>query len=223
MAVPRLRPLLHHARERIGGMPAVLWVLLVACALPEMVLEGADAGLWGTPQWRTLAYSWGGFWPGLLHGWQPNYAAQPWAMFVTYGFLHGGLAHVTVNMISLVSLGLPIIARVDQRRFALLYAVALVGGGLGYGLLSTAPTPMVGASGALFGLAGAWVAWDYADQFAAGEVLWPVLRMVALLVGLNLAMWWAMAGQLAWQTHLGGFVAGWIMAWLVDPRPRAPG
>ena len=37
---------------------------------------------------------------------------------------------------------------------------------------------------------------------------------------LNLLLWWAMDGQLAWETHLGGFLAGWVMALLADPRPR---
>lgn len=79
---------------------------------------------------------------------------------------------------------------------------------------------MVGASGALFGLAGAIVAWDYLDRFLLSEGLWPVLRTVLFLVGLNIALWWAMGGQLAWETHLGGFVTGWVMAMLLDPRGR---
>jgi membrane associated rhomboid family serine protease len=37
---------------------------------------------------------------------------------------------------------------------------------------------------------------------------------------MNLLLWWAMNGQLAWQTHLGGFMIGWITAILIDPRAR---
>ena len=33
-------------------------------------------------------------------------------------------------------------------------------------------------------------------------------------------MFWALGGQLAWQTHLGGFIAGWVLAILIDPRSR---
>jgi membrane associated rhomboid family serine protease len=80
---------------------------------------------------------------------------------------------------------------------------------------------MVGASGALFGLAGAILAWDYIDRFSVEERLWPVARAALLLVGLNIALYYAMGGILAWQAHLGGFVAGWISALLIDPIARA--
>jgi membrane associated rhomboid family serine protease len=80
---------------------------------------------------------------------------------------------------------------------------------------------MVGASGALFGLAGGLLAWNYVDRFTFRERLWPVARVVLFLVAMNLAMWWALEGQLAWETHLGGFIVGWITALLIDPRGRA--
>ena len=44
---------------------------------------------------------------GLLTDWEPNFAYQPWLMFLTYAFLHGGLAHLAVNMVTLWSLGRP--------------------------------------------------------------------------------------------------------------------
>ena len=202
------------------GLPVTLWLITALCVIPEAVLEGSDAGLWGSMRWRGIAYGWGGFWPGLLRGWQPNFHGQPAAMFVSYGFLHGGFSHVAGNMLTLWLVGLPLVARVGQWRFAALYAASQVGGGIGYLLLATGTVPMVGASGALFGLAGAWAAWDYVDRFSATERLWPVARLVLLLAALNLFVWWAMNGQLAWQTHLGGFAAGWIVALLLDPRPR---
>jgi membrane associated rhomboid family serine protease len=87
-----------------------------------------------------------------------------------------------------------------------------VGGALGFALLSRVVAPMVGASGALFGLIGALIAWDYADLRARGASPAPVVKAIAWLTVLNLALWWAMNGHLAWQTHLGGFVAGWLAA-----------
>lgn len=201
----------------IGGGP--LGVALI-CIAVELVLQGADWQLWGTRQWRSLAYQNGGFWIGLLHNWRPNYQFQPYLMFVTYSFLHGGIAHLLVNMLTLIGLGMVVTDRIGPARFLLLYAFSTAGGAIGFALLSNAVQPMVGASGALFGLAGALVAWEYVDRFAAEKRLWPVLRTVLWLILLNLVLWWAMSGRLAWETHLGGFVSGWVLAFLIDPRSR---
>ena len=196
-------------------MPVVL-VLFVACLIPELILSGADYGLWGDPGWRLWAWQQGGFWTGLLGNWRPNYAAQPWLMFLTYGFLHGGVIHFGVNMLTLFSLAPPLVERMGQGRFLLLYMASMIGGGLGFALLSQSPQPMVGASGALFGLAGAVMALSWQYLRARGESLRPVIRSLLWLAVLNAVLWWAMSGMLAWETHLGGFVVGWVMGlWLV--------
>ena len=137
-------------------------------------------------------------------------------MFLTYGFLHAGLWHLVLNMITLVSLGQAILIRIGTARFALLYAAALLGGAVGFALLSDTYRPMVGASGALFGLAGALLAWEYADRARLSERLWPVARAVLLLIALNVVLYYAMDRLLAWEAHLGGFVAGWAVGWLID-------
>lgn len=199
------------------GAQAVTRTLLVLCLLPEVLLAGASAGLWGDPRWRMTAIEFGGFWPGLLSSWAPNYPAQAWAMFVTYGFLHAGILHFAVNMLTLLSLGPPVVQRIGVVRFLGLYLAALVGGGLGYVVLSTWTAPLVGASGALFGLAGALLCWDYRERRARGLRLTPVWRAIGLLVALNLVLWYAMHGLLAWQTHLGGFVAGWLAGRYLEP------
>ncbi|MGM0661858.1 MAG: rhomboid family intramembrane serine protease, partial [Pseudomonadota bacterium] len=93
---------------------AVLLGIVGVCILVEAILQGADFGLWGSSRWRGLAYQNGGFWRGLLGSWRPNYAGQPALMFASYGFLHGGFFHLAVNMITLASLGPPVIERVGQ-------------------------------------------------------------------------------------------------------------
>jgi rhomboid protease GluP len=201
----------------------LLLVMLVAvCVGVEAALSLSDLDL-GPPRLRVIAFDYAGFWPGLLGSWTPNYPLQPWTMFFTYGFLHGGLLHLLINMTTLWSLGVTVMDRVGARGFALLYGASILGGGLGYALLAPGLTPMVGASGALFGLAGGILAWAYVDRFTWAEAIWPVIRAALLLLALNLILWWAMGGHLAWQTHLGGFVTGWIAALLIDPRPRSPG
>ena len=201
-------------------MPWILIALIALCCGIEAVLQLADWQIIGVIRLRTLAYEYGGFWVGLMQSWSPNYPSQPYLMFLTYGFLHGGILHLLVNMITLWSLGMAVIDRVGTRGFVLLYTASLFGGAVGFALLASTLAPMVGASGALFGLAGGLLAWGYVDRFTLQEALWPVARAAGLLAMLNVVMWWALDGQLAWETHLGGFVCGWVAALLIDPRPR---
>ncbi len=174
----------------------------------EAVLLGADWQIWAQPRLRATLYEYGGFWPGLLQGWQPNFPGQGGAMFLTYGVLHGGPGHAIVNMITLWSLGRMVVEWVGLRGLAVTYLAALLGGAVGYGLLAATPQPMVGASGALFGLAGGLAVWAFRarpDRLAALRFLaW----VVAFLIAMNVAMYWALDGHIAWQTHLGGALAG---------------
>lgn len=190
---------------------AVLWIGGI-CTLVELVLQGADLGLLGSPLWRSLAYQNGAFWPGLLHGWQPNYSLQPGAMFLTYAFLHGGFGHLAGNMITLLALGGIAVERVGQKGFLLIYAVSALGGAALFGAMAASPQPMVGASGALFGLAGAWQYWDYTNAKRPNRRLWRLACGAGALVLLNIVLWVLLNGLIAWQTHLGGFLAGWVTA-----------
>lgn len=201
------------------NMPILIGLIAVS-ALIELVLQMGDMGLIGIPRFRQTVYEFGGFWAGLLGNWRPNYPFQSWTMFLTYGFLHAGLMHLVLNMVTLFSLGRIVTNRIGGAKFSLLYAVSILGGGIGFALLSNTFRPMVGASGALFGLAGAILAWEYVDRFSLRKRLWPVARGVLFLILLNVALYYAMDRLLAWEAHLGGFITGWIMALLIDPRGK---
>lgn len=192
--------LLRSGRVVLGG-------IILANLLVELVLQGADRHLWGNVLWRGWAYQYGGFWAGLLHDWRPNYPAQPAAMFLTYSLLHAGVGHLVGNMLGLAVLGDLAGERLGGRRLLGLYAACALGGAAAFGLLSHSPAPMIGASGAIFGLAGALTVWDARDRRRKG--LWNRAALIVLgLAGLNLAIWVLQSGNLAWQAHLGGFVAG---------------
>lgn len=67
---------------------------------------------------------------------------------------------------------------------------------------------MVGASGAVFAFLGVWTIWDLRRHRAAGVPAGPVWRRVLVLIGLNIVLYFGLGGMLAWQAHLGGFLAG---------------
>jgi membrane associated rhomboid family serine protease len=201
--------------------PWSVWVLAVLCAIPELVLLGADIGVWGSARWRPFAYTQGAFWAGLLYGWTPNYALQPLVMFVSHAWLHAGPGHLAGNLAALLWLGPQLVARRGNGGLLIFWCVSLLGGGAAFGLLASSPAPMVGASGALFGLAAEWVVAEVRrTRPGTGRVL-RGLGLFALLLLLNAVVWIVQGGQLAWETHLGGFVAGLTLAALwrgrVDP------
>ena len=202
-------------RRRPDGF--TLGVLLV-CAAIELTLQLADRGILDVPRLRFVAYTYGGFWPGLLDDWKPNFPGQPVVMFLTYSVFHGGFMHFLVNMITLLSLGAAVSERGGTARYAAIYVASILGGAVVYGLLAPDYSPMVGASGALFGLVGALTAWDALERRALELTMLPVLRVIAFLVLMNVVLWWAMSGQLAWQTHLGGFVAGALAGAILGER-----
>ncbi len=199
----------------------LLWGLIGLNMAVELVLMAADNGIVGSPRWRAQAYYHAAFWAGLLHDWRPNYAVQPWLMFLTYGFLHAGFWHMATNMLALWSLGGMVIRLWGVRDFVLIYFAAMFGGGLCFGLLSDGVRPMVGASGAIFGLIGAWQYRDWHLRRHRGQPLLRLLWGLFVFFLLNLVLWFVLGGQLAWETHLGGFVAGWLAAALLM-RFRGP-
>lgn len=200
--------------------PAIITAIIAVCVLVELVLVASDLRIGLQVGLRGKAYQYGGLWAGLLYDWKPNYAAQPYLMFVSHAWLHAGWLHLVVNMLTLVSIGAVLVDRVGQLKFALLYAASVLGGAFGFCLITQQTDPMIGASGGLFGLVGAYVAWDYVDRFTAKRRLWPVAQLVLYLLAFNIVMWWVTDGRLAWEGHLGGFLAGWAAAALIDPRSR---
>lgn len=195
-------------------------LVLVFVLLPEALLVAADHKLIGTPLWRPMAWQYAGFWAGLLHGWRPNYPAQPVTMFATYAFVHSGPVHAVGNALALAALGPRVEERGGTPLFWIILAISTLAGGLAFGILSRSPAPMVGASGAIFGLAAALVIWRAREM---ARFRW--LRLTAGLAGLaliNLAGWWLMAGRLAWETHLGGALGAIALAIWLPRRTIGP-
>ena len=144
--------------------------------------------------------------PSLL----PN---RPWTA-VTYMFLHAGTAHIFFNMFGLYIFGPPVEARLGGRRFATLYFLSGITGAILS--LATPNFPIVGASGAIYGVMLAF-AWFWPRQ---PLMLWGIIAIEArwlIVIFTLLSLWGARtgAGNTAHFAHLGGFVGAWIyLRWL---------
>lgn len=198
---------------------APVWILLILSTGIEALLLLNDFRVIGPPRGRDTLLELGAFWPGLLDNWRPNFAAQPVTMFVTYALLHGGPLHLAMNMITLYSLGRAVTERVGALGFVLIYVASALGGAIVYAVLTLTGAPMVGASGALFGLAGAILAWYWEDERDTRRAIISVGRVVLVLVAINVVLYFALSGRLAWETHLGGFLFGWIAGITLNRDP----
>jgi len=140
----------------------------------------------------------------------------------TVALLHGGLMHLLFNMYALWIFGPRLEQQVGSAAFASLYVAAAAAGGL----LSAALGNLgysVGASGAIFGLFGAWmfVAWKMRHS-PGGRAMFNQLGFLMLI---NIALPF-LVPDIDWYGHLGGFLAGvgiaalWSVLAVGKPRAR---
>jgi membrane associated rhomboid family serine protease len=152
-------------------------------------------------------------------------------------FLHGGLMHLIGNMLFLHIFGDNVEDRIGHVRFLVFYlACGTVAALLQAAMLPHSPLPMVGASGAIAGVTGAYfVLYPRArvSMLVPIFLFWEVIQVPAVVF---LLLWFAMqvaygmmslggpeTGGVAWWAHVGGFGTGAIGALLLQPRRRARG
>jgi membrane associated rhomboid family serine protease len=138
-----------------------------------------------------------------------------WWRIVTGAFMHGGLIHIGVNMLSLWFLGRFIEYALGSWRMLLVYMVSLVVSGLGVVYFSNPMTPTLGASGAIFGLFGAL----FAIGFKLGKPGMDLVRSNIGILVLNLIITFTVPA-ISWQAHVAGLLAGFILTYAIYYPPR---
>jgi len=161
--------------------------------------------------------------PIVLYGAQINAAvvAGEWWRVLTATLLHDGLTHLAFNGYALYVLGPQLERGVGSTAFAALYLAAGLAGGIAF--LVGAPAPVaVGASGAIFGLFGAYLAAAWVNRDTpAGRA---GLTQLGVLLAINLALP-LLIPRIAWQAHLGGLLAGVAvgLTWAAGAQRSEPG
>ncbi len=173
-------------------------------------------------------------WPlggGASDGISAGMSFMPWQL-VTYAFLHADINHIFFNMLALLMFGAPLEYTWGTKRFLQYYFVCVIGAGLTYlawAALMHIQSPVIGASGGVFGLLLA-----YGMLFPKQRVmlLFPPIPMDArtLVIGygvIELLLGVMGTGNIAHFAHLGGMLFGWLMIryWRGQPpfnkRPRS--
>ena len=127
-------------------------------------------------------------------------SGEYWRLF-SVALVHGGLTHLFFNMFSLLVLGNPVEAALGKARFLTIFLVSLLTGSLTSIYLNDSPQISVGASGAIFGLFGAFI--------AMRKLISEGVRDIYLIIGLNFVFGFILGG-VDWRAHLGGLVGGYL-------------
>ncbi len=132
-----------------------------------------------------------------------------WWRVLTAAFLHAGLAHIFFNMYALYIFGPRLESQVGSTPFALLYAASAAGGGAASYFFGATQQVAVGASGAIFGLFGAWMYVAYRTRHTPGGRAMFNQLGVLLLINLALPL---IIRNIDWRAHVGGLLAGITIA-----------
>ncbi|NOS35460.1 MAG: rhomboid family intramembrane serine protease [Deltaproteobacteria bacterium] len=148
----------------------------------------------------------------------PNLVPIPFTIFTAL-FIHGGIAHLAGNMIYLWIFGDNIEDRLGHLRFLLFYLIAGMLATLAHVLLAPAShSPMIGASGAIAGILGAYLILFPRATVSTLIFLFIFIDIVKIPALVFLVLWFAFqlmssghGGNIAWYAHIGGFIAGVIL------------
>lgn len=172
---------------QVPSKPYVTYALISAC----VVVFGLQSLLGNdfTSRWE--------MWPNGVAAFDQYYR------LLTATFMHGGLLHIGFNMYVLWALGPALENLLGHVRFATLYLVAGLGGSVASFWFSDPRVPSLGASGAIFGLMGAYV--------VVGKALRADITQVLVLIAINVAIGFVATG-IDWRAHLGGLLTGALVA-----------
>lgn len=138
---------------------------------------------------------------------------------VTHAFLHADLMHLVLNLGFLLAFGSFVERNIGVLAFLLLFVIcAAVGALTEFVFRDERDLVLIGASGAVYGITGAAVRFMLADD--SHDRRRRALSFVLVIMGLNLLLGISglgdfMAGaQIGWKAHAGGFVAGFLLAFL---------
>ena len=235
-------------RERMLNVPAAIVVLLAVLGLVQLLLMFVLTAEQMTEFLLLFAFIPARYDFSVLSdvAWPGGWAADIWA-FVTYALIHADLSHLIFNAVWLLAFGSPVARRFGSLRFTAFMAMTAAAGAAMHLVTHFGELlPMVGASAAISGSMAA--AARFAFQRGGPLEMWrdraeacrvpaaPLSvslrdpRVIAFLLvwfGVNILFGVFSMGMpgveqaIAWQAHIGGFLAGLLAFAAFDPVPAA--
>lgn len=172
----------------------LIFIIMVFCGFGFISFNGQDLMKWGA-----------NFRPSTING--------EWWRLLTNIFLHGGIMHVVSNMFGLIIVGIFLEPLLGRAKYLLIYLLT--------GILASCAsilwydhTVSIGASGAIFGLYGVFLALLLTKVFPS-EFSKAFLLSTLIYIGYNLLM--GLTGGIDNAAHIGGLLAGFIIGLIIGP------
>jgi membrane associated rhomboid family serine protease len=195
--MPKVKP---QVLTRLRGSGTPVTYAIIAVSVFVFILQSLP-GIGGAV---TAAIQYAGFYS------YPQ-AFEPWRMITTV-FAHASILHIALNMYTLWIFGTLLEPMLGRVRYLVLYLLSGLAGSVGVLLIASPTTPVVGASGAIFGMMGAFLVIQRRLGGNATQLL--------ILVGINLVIGFIPSFGIAWQAHVGGLVGGALIG-LIFMETRA--
>jgi membrane associated rhomboid family serine protease len=195
--MPKVKP---QVLTRLRGSSTPVTYAIIAVSVFVFILQSLP-GIGGAV---TAAIQYAGFYS------YPQ-AFEPWRMITTV-FAHASILHIALNMYTLWIFGTLLEPMLGRVRYLVLYLLSGLAGSVGVLLIASPTTPVVGASGAIFGMMGAFLVIQRRLGGNATQLL--------ILVGINLVIGFIPSFGIAWQAHVGGLVGGALIG-LIFMETRA--
>lgn len=216
--------------------PVVSWTLIGLCV--AVFLYQLSIGL-GSLEGAAFVLSYGMVPYRLFENpdWPPGLIAPDPALTVlTSMFLHGGFMHLIGNMLFLWIFGDNVESAMGRLRFIVFYLLCGVAAAMAQGFADMdAQIPMVGASGAISGVLGAYLLLYptanvrvllflgfFVTTFRVPAVIVLGLWFLFQILSAQTLQEMGQQGGVAFMAHIGGFVAGMILVWIFVRRTRGP-
>jgi membrane associated rhomboid family serine protease len=181
-----------------GGRPIVTYAIIAVCVVVYLLqfVTGNTRSPITTDLWYAPVQT----------------ASQPWRMMTSL-FVHESILHVGLNMYSLYLVGPALERMLGRVRYLVLFLIAGFGGSVGVLLLGTPTVAVLGASGAIFGLFGAY--------FVIARRLGGNATQFLVVIVINLVIGFVPGFGIAWQAHVGGLITGIAIAFVyLETRSR---
>jgi len=212
-----------------SSRPMVTYLIILANVLVFLYMLGlgSDAAI----ERFVLTY---GAIPARISGGVSAGALAAFPTLLTSMFLHGGWAHLLGNMLYLWIFGDNVEDLMGHGGFLLFYLLTGLAAVWTHILTAPAsPVPLIGASGAIAGVLGAYLALFPRARIISLVPLGFFLRIVAVPALLFLPLWFllqfiqgvatlgAETAGVAWWAHIGGFASGFLLVWVFARRRRS--